>query len=418
MTCMGIKGGKKLCGEVFLQGSKNAALPLIAASLLIRQPVVLENCPDITDVREMVLTLQELGAVCSFSGSRLVLDCSEVTPDGAGAEQASKTRGSVLFLGAMLGRFSKARLSYPGGCVIGKRPIDLHCEMLRTMGVVIEEREDALYAFGKPEGAGLSLAFPSVGATENVILAAVCAKGRTVLSGAATEPEVEELCEFLNQAGAKIEGIGSGQLTIDGVGELHEVCHRLRGDRIVAGTLLSAALITGGAVTLTGTKGVCLEGIERPLCRAGLFVKQEEDRIEAVSCGRIFPVPVLATAPFPGFPTDMQSVLMTVLALADGESRIYEALFESRFKIVPELKKMGADIAVDGRLATIRGAKVLFGTDVYAKELRGGAALLLAALAAEGETRVYGCENIERGYERIEEVLLGMGAEIFRWEES
>ena len=418
MTYIRIKGGKRICGEVTLQGSKNAVLPMIAASILIRGVTVIGNCPDITDVREMLMQLQQTGARYTFYDHVLVIDCSEVFLYDGEKKEASKTRGSVLFLGAFLGRFSEARISYPGGCVIGSRPIDLHCELLRSLGVTISEQEDALYACGCPAGAELFLRSPSVGATENAILAAVCAKGRTVLHGAATEPEVSELCSFLVEAGAKISGIGTNILAIDGVESLHEVCHLLTGDRIVAGTFLCAAMVTGGQITIHGTKGVSLTGFDRTLRRVGLYCEQKENCILATGIGKLFPVDLLVTAPYPGFPTDMQSLLMAVLALADGESRLCETVFESRFKIVPELNRMGAAIEVRDRMAVIHGVPVLTGATVMAKELRGGAALLLAGLAATGETRVYGCENIARGYEAICERLCSLGAEIDQMEEA
>lgn len=418
MTYIGIKGGKKICGDVILQGSKNAVLPMIAAGLLIRGTTVIKNCPDITDVWEMLEELKENGADYSFSGHTLILDCSEINGCGCRRETVSKTRGSVLYLGALLGRCGEAGIAYPGGCVIGKRPIDLHCEMLRKMGILITEKEDALYASGKPQGAMLSLSFPSVGATENVILAAVCANGTTVLRGAATEPEIEELCCFLNEAGAKISGIGTKELCIEGVGGLHDVCHTLTGDRIVAGTLLCAAAATGGRISIYGTKGVSLNGFMLPLMKTGLFIQQQENRINAAGIGKVLPVDVLVTSPYPGFPTDMQSIMMALLTLSGGENRIYETIFESRFKIVPELCRMGAQIEISGNCAVIHKTAKLHGAKVQAEELRGGAALLLAGLAAEGETVVSGYDYIARGYENICDVFRGLGAEIVQLEEE
>ena len=417
MTYICIEGGRKTEGEIELQGSKNAVLPMIAASLLIRGTTVIENCPDILDVREMLSELRQYGAVASLCGHTLTVDCTDAEPV-CDPGRIAKTRGSVLFLGACLGRFHEAEIPYPGGCVIGARPIDLHLKMLRELGIKVLEKDASVFACGMPRGRRLTLKFPSVGATENVLLSAVCAEGTTVLCGAAQEPEVSELCWFLNKAGARITGIGTKELRIDGVKRLHETTHCLTGDRIVAGTLLCAAAATGGRITIFGTQNVCLNGFDLPLMKSGLFLQQKSDHICAAGIGKVLPVGVLVTAPYPAFPTDMQSIFMALLSCANGESRIYETLFESRFKVVPELCRMGAQIDVNGNCAVIRGTGRLKGSKVCAEELRGGAALLIAGFAAEGKTSVYGYDTIARGYENVCGMFGKLGMKLVRMEET
>lgn len=413
-----IVGGGKLKGEVWLQGSKNAVLPMIAASVLCKGEVRITNCPDISDVRELLEVLQQAGVTGEFADGVLTLDTTTAKLFSVKREFAKKTRGGVLLLGAFLGRFGEAELAYPGGCVIGKRPIDLHCSMLRTLSVELTEGEDGVVAKGRPKGAKVQFPYPSVGATENAILAAVCGEGRTELYGAATEPEIAELCVFLNKAGARIYGIGTDHPVIDGKSELHGVNHCLSGDRIVAGTYLTGAQMTSGELILHGTEGLRMEGILPVLRSTGAVVTQERDRICLYGTERIAAIPYLETAPYPGFPTDMQSQITALLAIAKGESNISETIFESRFGIVPELVKMGADIVLDGQSVRIRGRKRLHGETVAATDLRSGAALVLAALAAEGETRICGCEYIKRGYEDICGVLQGLGADAMWVEEQ
>ncbi len=418
MTYATITGGNKIKGETVLQGSKNAALPMIAASVLCRGEVRLENCPDISDVRELLAVLSHTGARCELKNGVLTIDTSDAVPSSVDREQAKKTRGGVLFLGAFLGRFHEAGIAYPGGCVIGKRPIDMHCAVLQKLHVTLTETSEGVYAKGRPVGERIELPYPSVGATENAVLAAVCAKGRTELFGAATEPEVAELCRFLNNAGAKIHGIGTSYLVIDGTAALHGVSHRLTGDRIVAGTYMAAAAITGGEVVLRGTEAVCMDGILPVLQAAGTQVRREKDLLVASGNDRILAVPYVKTAPFPAFPTDMQSQILALLSRADGDSVVCETVFESRFAIIPELRKMGADVLSEGRYAVVHGVRQLYGTTVRAADLRGGAALVLAALAAEGETKVCGYEYIARGYEDMCGVLKRLGADIIQTEEQ
>lgn len=415
MSYVKVVGGNKIKGEIKLQGSKNAALPILAASVLCNGPVRIENCPDITDVRELLLALSHAGVTCHLEHGILDIDASLTTPVVFGPDIAKKTRGGVLFLGAFLGRFHEAGMAYPGGCVIGARPIDLHCKVLRALQVTVLEEEDGVFAKGKPVGDRITLSYPSVGATENAILAAVCAEGRTELTGAATEPEIAELCRFLNKAGARIWGIGTSYLVIDGVSSLQGVSYKLSGDRIVAGTYLAAAAITGGEIVLRETEGVCMKGIYESLRATGMQIYEEQHLIAARANDRMLAIAGLETAPFPAFPTDMQSQMAALLSVADGDSSICETVFESRFGIVPELQKLGADVTSVGRCIVIHGVKKLYGGCVTASDLRTGAALLLAGLVAEGETDVYGYEYIARGYENICGVFgaLGMTAALF-----
>lgn len=410
MSYVTIVGGNKLNGEIRLQGSKNAMLPILVAGVLCKGQIRLHNCPDISDVRELLVALSFAGVRSSLQNGSLELDTTEVRPCFFGPEFSGKTRGGVLLLGAFLGRFHEAGMAYPGGCVIGARPIDLHCRVFRDLQISITEDENGVVAMGKPQGGRIVLSYPSVGATENAILAAVCATGSTQIFGAAKEPEVSELCRFLKKAGAKIRGIGTSYIEIDGVSRLHGTEYTVTGDRIVAGTYLAATAMCGGEVVLQNTTGVRMEGILEPLEATGVQIKREANRMMVRSSQRILPLANIQTAPFPAFPTDMQSQMAALLTLAEGDSRICETVFESRFGIVPELRKMGADVVCEGNCIVIHGGGQLHGTEVHAADLRTGAALVLAGLAAEGETKVYGYEYIARGYEDICGTLRCLGA--------
>ncbi len=418
MSYVLIKGGVRPEGEILLQGSKNATLPILAASVLCRGKVVLENCPDISDVRELLHALRFAGVKSRLHDRVLEIDASDAFPCFFGADYAEKTRGGVLLLGAFLGRFCEAGMAYPGGCVIGARPIDLHCKVFRNLGLSLSEDETGVRVTGMPKGGRVVLPYPSVGATENALLTAVCAKGYTCIMGAAREPEVAELCRFLNAAGARIGGIGSACIEIEGVPYLHGIRYRVSGDRIVAGTYLAAAAMTGGTITLYGMSGVSMQGICGALQAAGAVMERTRDCIRLKAPVRLRRIPMLKTAPFPAFPTDMQSQTVAMLSVAEGESRIFETVFESRFGVVPELQKMGAAVKCDGKCVTVCGQKQLCGATVNATDLRSGAALVMAGLAAEGETRVYGYDYIARGYEDICGTLRGLGAEIVQCDEN
>lgn len=410
MSYVKIEGGNKLKGELFLQGSKNAVLPILAASILCRGKVILHHCPDISDVRNLLYTLSFSGVKSTFNEGHLELDTTDAEPYRFGPELAGRTRGGVLLLGACWGRFHEAGMAYPGGCVIGARPIDLHCRVFRQLGAILTEESEGVMLRGCPAGGRVMLSYPSVGATENAVLAAVCATGTTVICGAAREPEVTELCRFLNSAGGRIRGMGTSRIVIEGVNGLCGTEYTVSGDRIVAGTYLAAAAVTAGEVCLWGTGQVCLKGILECFRKMGNRVYREGDSVILRAPKRLKAVPGIVTAPYPAFPTDMQSQTVAMLAMAEGESRVTETVFESRFGVVPELQRMGADIKRIGRSVFIRGTEHLHGATVTATDLRSGAALVLAGLAAEGETCVVGYEYIARGYEDICGTLGRLGA--------
>ncbi len=417
MSYISIVGGNRIEGEVLLQGSKNAALPVLAAAVLCRGTVRIKNCPDISDVRELLHALSYAGVESSWNDDVLELESSHAVPVYFGPELAGKTRGGVLLLGAFLGRFKEAGMAYPGGCVIGARPIDLHCKLFRELHLSLTEGEEGVVVKGTPKGERIVLLYPSVGATENAVLAAVCGEGRTEIIGAAREPEVAELCCFLKKAGADIRGVGTSHLVIEGVSCLHGVDYTLVGDRIAAGTYMAAAMITGGEVLLRRTDRVCMKGIFEPFYATGAQIHRETDLIFVRAPRRLHSVRMWKTAPFPGFPTDMQSQMVALLSVAEGDSRIYETVFESRFGVLPELRKMGAGVSREKQCILIRGKKTLYGATVEASDLRSGAALVLAALKAEGESRIYGYDYIARGYERFCETLQGIGAKSILREE-
>lgn len=405
-----IEGGNPLCGEVRIQGSKNAALPILSAAVLNPGMTVLRNCPRIIDVFYMLEILKDFGCRVKWEEEELIIDASDIHSSQVPEQYARKMRSSIMLLGSLLGRTGNAFVPYPGGCVIGKRPIDIHLTVMRQMGAELEETEEGLWAVcAHPRGTLLRLPFPSVGATENAVLLAVKAEGITVLENAAREPEVEELCRFLNAMGARIQGAGTSRITVAGAERLHDAEFTIAPDRIVAGTYMLMTAAVGGKVLLENSPSAHLESVRRVLSRMGVRYEQKDNRMLIWSPGRIQPAELVQTAPYPGFPTDLQSPLMAALALAEGESRIEENIFEARFKIVEELRRMGADICTEGRTACIYGVEKLHGADLWAEELRGGAALVLAAAAAEGKSRIYGCDYIERGYENIIRDLQALG---------
>ncbi len=387
MDAVRIYGGNCLKGQTKIQGSKNASLPILAATLLIDGTCEITNCPDISDVYHMLRLLESLGCVVSREADMLRVDTRGIAECDMPADSVGVMRSSIMLLGALLARMGEITMEYPGGCVIGKRPIDQHLQALRRMGVEIsEEPEEFCAKAGRLHGAVHELPFVSVGVTENLVLAAVLAEGETVIHPAAREPEIQALCDFLVSAGGKIKGAGTDRLVIEGVKKLHPVRFRVPADRIVAGTWLAACLCAGGSVF---SEGLHVEG------RACKGLKED-----------------LVTAVYPGFPTDLQSLFMAAIAFSGQDGRIEETVFENRFRIVPELEKMGADIRVEGNRAYVRGGRKLRNTIVEAKELRGGAALVVAALAAEGTGIVTNRHFIDRGYEDIARSLRDLGAEI------
>ena len=416
MSSIEVVGGEQLKGEVRIQGSKNAALPILAATILNKGISILKNCPKILDVFHMIKILEELGCITTWEGNTLIVDSTNITATTVSEDFVRKMRSSILFLGALLGRFHEVTIAYPGGCAIGKRPIDYHLTALKKMNVTIEEKEQNIIHCHTDHirGDNIFLEFPSVGATQNIILAAVLSKGVTRIFNAAKEPEVTELCDYLIKAGARISGKGSAFLEVEGVTKINEVEFTLSSDRIVAGTYMTAIAATRGDAVLLDAPYRQLESITRILRRIGCNIETKHDNIRISCKSKLLPIEMIKTQPYPGFPTDMQSQIMSVLCLAEGKSTIIEEIFESRYQNVYELRKMGAFISLDEKekVATITGVKQLKGTVVNAHDLRGGAALVIAGLTALGTTIVRDATSIERGYEDICRDFSILGANI------
>ena len=415
MDSIHVQGGRSLSGEISVQGSKNAVLPIMAAAVLVKGVTVLKNCPDITDVRCMIKLLQSIGCLVEYTGDSLMIDARQITSHTLPHEYVKKMRSSIILMGALLGRTGKVALNYPGGCIIGKRPIDLHLEAFAEMGIRIEQTDEKLEAAAhRIRGNEICLRMASVGATENVILAAVLAEGTTILKNAAREPEIAALCDFLIRCGAGLYRSAQGDvIVIEGVRALHSCEYRIPFDRIVAGTYLFGTMAAGGNICL---RDICADQLGQVLAVIRIMggnVVCTRDAVCLQAPSRPLPVPYVRTAVYPGFPTDLQSPLMAALCRADGHSLLEETIFENRLRIVPELRKMGAQIMVNGRQAKIEGTGCLCGACVKAEELRGGAALVMAGLAAQGETVIYGREFINRGYEDIRRDIVSLGGSLF-----
>lgn len=416
MQSLTIEGGNRLSGEIQIQGAKNSALPLLAATILGQGETVLTNCPKLTDIYAACRILSYLGCKCRVTGNDIVVDTSGLTSFEVPDDLMREMRSSIIFLGAILGRLGECRLSFPGGCELGPRPIDMHLAALRKMGVTIKEEYGVLDCRVENElhGAKIHLPFPSVGATENIMLAAVLAKGETEIRNAAREPEIVDLARYLNRCGAKIRGAGEGTITITGVDFLSGSPYEVMPDRIVAATYLCAAAITGGELNLSKVCHEHIDSITPALEEMGCTLYPYSDNIYINAKKRLAPVKMIRTMPYPAFPTDAQAILMATLCKAKGTSVFVENIFESRYKHVSELIKMGADIKVEGKVAIVEGVDTLYGTSVLATDLRGGAALVLAGLCAEGITTVTNIRHIDRGYEEIEKILTSVGAKITR----
>lgn len=416
MDTIHIRGGNALFGETKIQGSKNAVLPVMAAALLIEDVCIIENCPHISDVEHMQQLLRGIGCKVNLTDHTLTVDARNISEDTMSGENVTGMRSSIMLLGAMLGRVGEVTMAYPGGCVIGERPIDLHLNTLRRMGVRVYEREGSFTARVKNlEGTVLRLPISSVGATENIILAAVKAKGVTVIQNAAQEPEIITLCEFLREAGAVIEGIGGSVLIIQGGHTLHGIRFCIPPDRIVAGTYLMSVLGTGGHIFLEDAPVSQMRSILKVAKDMGAEINISKEGLAIIADENKRALPYhLKTEVYPGFPTDVQSVLMAALTTARGVSVIEETIFENRFRIASQLRKMGACIELNGkRQALIVGVDSLLGCEVKAEELRGGAALVAAGCMALGETIVTNRHFIERGYEDICRDYQNLGANIY-----
>ncbi len=418
-----IRGGKRLSGRLPISGAKNAALTLMPCALLTDEPLTLRNLPRLADVDSFGHLLNQLGVSTMIEGARpedygrvMTMRAGRLTSTVAPYDIVRKMRASILVLGPLLARAGEATVSLPGGCAIGNRPIDLHLKALEAFGAQIEITAGYVKA-SAPDGGlpGGTFSFPvvSVGATENALMAAVLSKGVCVLENAAREPEIVDLCRLLEAMGAEIEGIGRSTLTVHGKDRLHGATYQVMPDRIEAGSYACAAAITGGELELIGARGEDMHAVLAVLREAGIGVEEVRNGIRVSANGRLKPV-TISTAPFPAFPTDMQAQFMAMLALADGASVLTETIFENRYMHVPELARMGADISVSGRSAVVRGVPGLTGAPVMATDLRASMSLVLAGLAAEGETQVNRVYHLDRGYERLEEKLSAVGADIER----
>lgn len=409
-----VEGGNRLEGEVTISGAKNAALPIIAATLLNPEKIEIDNCPNIHDVFIMIDILNSLGCSVHMENNKMMVDTSGLNKYEIPENLMREMRSSVILAGAMLGRMKKCVFTYPGGCEIGARPINMHLEGFKQLGVsIVEESGRITCECGKLIGADITLDFPSVGATENIMLASVFADGTTYVRNVAREPEIKDLQDFLNGMGANIVGAGSNTIIIKGVKALHETVHNVISDRIEAGTYLCLAAATQGDVIIKNVIPDHINSVLHKLKQIGsrLDVKKNEIAIRAPKL--VLPTNI-KTMPYPGFPTDMQSQFVSLLSIASGTSIVVETIFENRFKYVNELIRMGANITIEGRTAIIQGVDKLNGAIIETKDLRGGAALVIASLAAQGESKISGVNYLERGYENFVQKLQLLGAKIIK----
>ncbi len=414
MQKLSIQGGYRLNGEVRISGAKNAALPIMCASLLTQDALHLDNLPDMHDVATMVKLLQQMGVQVDASTQAATFSAAKVDKLEAPYDMVKTMRAAILVLGPLLTRFGEARVSLPGGCAIGSRPVDLHIKGLVAMGAEIHIEHGYIHATAKRlHGARICFDLISVTGTENLMMAAVLADGITVLENAAREPEVIDLADCLIAMGAKIEGAGSDKITIEGVSELHGANHSVMPDRIESGTFLVAAAAAGGNITLTGARVDTLDSVLEKLREAGAKIDVNADRINLVMSGRPQAVNV-RTAPYPAFPTDMQAQFMALNTIAQGSAIVVETIFENRFMHVQELQRLGAQIEVEGNTAVILGCRQLDGATVMATDLRASASLVIAGMVAQGETIVDRIYHLDRGYEHIEAKLSSLGAKIQR----
>ena len=407
-----ITGGRKLSGRVRVHGAKNAVLPIMAASILAGDKCRIYDCPHLSDVEHTIKILECLGCRVVFSENILEIDSSDISSWEIPEELMREMRSSIIFLGALAGKMGRARMCSPGGCELGNRPIDLHMKALRQLGLSIKDENGFIEANADRMHSGdIHLSFPSVGATENIILASVCLNGETTISNAAKEPEITDMCEFLNKMGACIEGAGTEFIRIKGVAHLHSAEHKVMPDRIVAATLMCSAMTTKSEIELLNVRSAHLGAIVSVLRDSGAKIEFFNDKMYIRAPERIKSVDMIKTQVYPGFPTDAQSPVMAALCFAEGTSVIVENIFDSRYKIIPELRKMGADILQDGRVAIVKGQK-LCASPLKAMDLRGGAALTVAALGAVGVSELSGIHYIERGYVDLDKMLSELGADI------
>ncbi|MBQ2815762.1 MAG: UDP-N-acetylglucosamine 1-carboxyvinyltransferase [Clostridia bacterium] len=417
MTEYHIKGNNALFGELKLQGSKNASLPILAATLLTGSRSVIHNCPDLSDVRQSINILSSLGCECSFENNTAIIDSSNADGVMIDDELMTSMRSSIIYLGAILARNNRAVLSYPGGCELGPRPIDLHLSAIRRMGAEIDDTRGHIECSAGNGLTGCEIVLPiaSVGATENIILAASLAKGRTIIRNAAKEPEIVDLASFLNSCGAEISGAGEVTVIIDGVKNLHGTEYSVQPDRIAAATYLCAAAATGGNIRVNDVVSSHLLPVLEYYSNAGCKMNICESSIELSAPKRLMPVGVIKTREYPGFPTDAQPLFLAMSSVSKGTSIFEENIFNSRYRYVDGLNKLGANISVHDSVAVVKGTDTLYGAKVEVTDLRGGAALIIGGLCAQGETVVCDSGHISRGYEKISENLNDLGAEITRY---
>lgn len=416
MSAFIINGGRRISGSVKVQGSKNSVLPILAATYLVGGKSVIHNCPKLSDTNSTIKILQSLGCEVTRKGNTIIVDSTDACGYEIPESLMREMRSSVIFLGAIIGRMKKAVISAPGGCEIGLRPIDLHLYAVKRLGVKVDEEFGRLNCTvpARLKGKKITFSFPSVGATENALLTAVTASGTTTIVNAAREPEIIDLCEFLNKCGADISGAGESIIIINGKERLNPCEHSVIADRIASATYLLAGAVTGGDVSLQNADPVHLNAIIPLLEEAGCNVNIRCKTVRLKAPRRLSRIDKIVTQPYPGFPTDAQAPFTTLAAVANGTGVIVENIFESRFKHVPELLRMGAKIKTEGRVAVIDGVERLYGAEVISPDLRGGAALVLAGLCATGQTTVRNIMYIDRGYEDIENTLCSLNADIKR----
>lgn len=413
MEKLTINGGHRLDGSIRLQGAKNSVLPILAAAVINGRENIIHNCPRLSDVDKTIEILRQLGCRVTREGNDITVDSSCACASTIPESLMRQLRSSIIFLGAILSRFGEAAVSMPGGCEIGNRPIDLHLKSLSRLGIAINEEHGFIKcACENPRGTYIHLDFPSVGATENIMLAACALKGETTISNAAREPEICDLADFLCKMGARISGAGTDTVRIIGARSYGAVEHTVIPDRIVGATYFTAAAVTGGRVAVEGARTEHMSSIISVLREMGCTLHTDGAYAVLTAPRKLKSVRTVRTMPYPGFPTDIQSPIMAAASVADGTSVFVENIFENRFKHVEELIRMGADISVDGRVAVVRGTNKLDGASVMARDLRGGAALVVAGLCADGVTEIGNVHYIERGYEDIAGALRGLGADI------
>ncbi len=415
MSAFLIEGGRRLFGSAKVHGAKNSVLPILAATIIAEGESVISNCPDLKDVDASIKILRHLGCGVRRENGSVIVDSSTISRFDIPDELMREMRSSVVFLGAIVARMGEAVMSFPGGCELGPRPIDLHLAALRELGCeVVEQRGNIICRAERLEGREITLSIPSVGATENIMLAACACDGVTKITNAAREPEIEDMADFLIHAGAKIRGAGSSTIEIQGKAKLFACEHEIISDRIVCATFLSAAAMAGGECSLERVNSSHVSTVIDILTGMGCDIRSETGRVHIKRSGQLKAVRPIRTMPYPGFPTDAQAPIMAVTTRAEGTTVFVENIFENRFRHVTELARMGADIRVEGRVAVVCGVQKLYGTTVDSTDLRGGAAMVVAALGAEGQTRVTSLRHIDRGYDCLENTLEMLGADIKR----